>query len=242
MDISAANLREINSLNQRGGRMLSIVDLIEDGTLDIPLAGHLLARVAEGASFLCAAGPGGVGKTTLMACLLSFLPPEESIRTVTDPWVVGPPERPTCYLCHEIGAGYWYGYLWGEAAARFLALHRQGRIAASLHADSVAEVEEQLLGPSVGADPADLAAVDMLLFMVRIGSMRRVSAVFESAGGTSPSFYRIAEWDPTRDRFRLRPRQRPRDFELAQELMAALVAKGVHLLEEVMIEVAEFYG
>ncbi len=241
MDIPAANLREINSLNQRGGRMLSIVDLIEDGTLDVPLAGYLLARVAEGASFLCAAGPGGVGKTTLMACLLGFLPPEESIQTVTDPWGVGEPERPTCYLCHEIGAGYWYGYLWGEAAARFLALHKLGRIAASLHADSVAEVEEQILGPSVGAEPTDLAAVDMLIFMVRIGSMRRVSAVFESAGGTSPSFYRVAEWNPSCDRFQLRPRQRPRDFEQAQELMAVLVAEEVHLFEEVMAAVAEFY-
>ena len=66
MDTYRSNLREIDSLNQRGGRMLSVVDLIEDGTLDAPVAGYLLASVASGASFLCAAGPGGVGKIALI--------------------------------------------------------------------------------------------------------------------------------------------------------------------------------
>ena len=41
LDTLRANLREINSLNQRGGRMLSVVDLIEAGTLDVPAAAYL---------------------------------------------------------------------------------------------------------------------------------------------------------------------------------------------------------
>jgi Flp pilus assembly CpaF family ATPase len=73
VDVMTNNLREINSLNQRGGRMLSVVDLIDDGTLDARTSGLLLSFMAAEASFLTAAGPGGVGKSTLMAVLLSFL-------------------------------------------------------------------------------------------------------------------------------------------------------------------------
>lgn len=251
MNASAAKLREINSLNQRGGRMLSVVDLIEDGTLDVPCAGYLLAEVQRGASFLCAAGPGGVGKTTLMACLLSFLPPGERIITVSDPRDMGEPDGPECYLCHEIGAGHWYGYLWGDAAARYLALGRQGRIAASLHADTVEELSDQLLGPHIGADPADLARVDLLLFMVRQGGRRRLSAVFEADPGDEPNFTRSIHWRPESDSFDLRPLGCPDSLcsvgggdprvRVATEFIQGLVDGGVRHLEDVMAAVAGFH-
>lgn len=237
-----ANLQEIEALNQRGGRMLSVVDLIAAGTLDVPVAGYLLARVAEGASFLCAAGPGGVGKTTLMASLLSFLPSDERIRTVTDPRVPSPPVEPTCFLCHEIGAGHWYGYLWGAGAAQFLALRRHGRIAASLHADVPEEVSAQLLGPAVGADAADLAAVDLLAFMVRAGGRRRVSAVYESLGGEVPRWGRTVAWDAAADAFTLEPLEPPARLAEATEVIAALMAQGTRDLEEVMGAVAGFHA
>jgi len=242
VDTFRCNLREINSLNQRGGRMLSVVDLIEDGTLDVAVAGRLLARVAEGASFLCAAGPGGVGKTTLMACLLSFLPPGERIRTVTDPWILAEPDEPTCYLCHEIGAGHWFGYLWAEDAAEFLALQRQGRIAASLHADSVEDVAAQLLGPDVAADEADLAAVDLMLFMVRAGTRRRVSAVFEAAGSDPPDPRPAVAWRRETDDFALDPSRPPGRLDQATECIACLVADRARMLEDVMAAVTDFYA
>lgn len=240
--MSRANLYEIESLNQRGGRMLSVVDLIEAGTLDAAVAGYLLARVAEGASFLCAAGPGGVGKTTLLACLLSFLPPDELIRTVTNPRRIDPPVEPTCFLCHEIGPGHWYGYLWGADAARFLALRRHGRIAGSLHADTPEEVAGQLLGPGVGAAEADLAAIDLLAFMVRTGGRRRVSAVYESVGGGRARWEPTVIWDPAEDAFTVRPmRSVPRASE-ATRFVAGLKARGVRTLEEVLEAVAEFHA
>lgn len=253
MDVMASNLREINSLNQRGGRMLSVVDLIEDGTLDAPSAGLLLGFVAAGASFLTAAGPGGVGKSTLLAVLLSFLPPGERICTVVHPRGAREPDRPTCWLCHEIGAGHWFGYLWGEAAAAFLALHDRGRIAGTLHADTDEEIAAQLLGPEVGAREEDLAAVDLLLAMVRVGGKRRVSAVYESRGGGSAEFRPVVEWDRVTDRFGMRPsehlsrlRQRAPgpvpEVERATEFVEGLVAGNVRYLEDVMAEVADFYA
>ncbi|MGI5816821.1 MAG: hypothetical protein ACOX9R_01855 [Armatimonadota bacterium] len=252
MDVMTNNLREINSLNQRGGRMLSVVDLIDDGTLDARTSGLLLSFMAAEASFLTAAGPGGVGKSTLMAVLLSFLPPGERIRTVTDPAGVGEPDEPTRWLCHEIGSGHWFGYLWGARATKFLALHRSGRIAGSLHADTDAEIAAQLLGPSVGAEESDLAAVDLLLTMVRLRGMRRVSVIYESADREVPDFRPIVEWDRARDSFELNPSQRlpalldsapgpVPGVERATEFIEMLVAEDTRHLEDVMAAVASFY-
>ena len=248
MDVIEQNLREINSLNQRGGRMLSVVDLIEDGTLDADVAGLMLSFMGAGASFLTAAGPGGVGKTTLMAVLLSFLPPGERIRTVTDPADAGTPGEPTCWLCHEIGAGHWLGYLWGSQAADFFALGECGRIAATLHADTDEEIVAQLLGPGVGAAEEDLARVDLLLTMVREGGLRRVSTVYEAADGATAEFLPIVEWDRGRDAFELTPSahlarlQSTVPVERATQFVAELVARNVCYLEDVMAAVAEFYA
>ncbi len=246
------NLREIESLNQRGGRMLSVVDLIADGTLDVPCAGYLLAEVTRGASFLCAAGPGGVGKTTLMAGLLSFLPPTERIVTVTDPGDIDEPDGAVCYLCHEIGAGGYFGYMWGDDAAKFFSLGARGRIAATLHADSVAELSQQLLGPHNRVVPADLAGIGLLAFMVREGGKRRVSSVHEADPGDEPSFTEAIAWRPDTDTFDLRPLGcldgmcasvgggDPRVTH-ATDFIQSLVDENARDLEEVMAAVADFH-
>jgi len=249
----ASNLRDIESLNQRGGRMLSVVDLIADGTLDVPCAGYLLAEVSRGASFICAAGPGGVGKTTLMASLLSFLPPTERIVTVISPWDMDEPDGAECYLCHEIGAGGYFGYMWGDDAARFLSLGAQGRIAATLHAETVPELSRQLLGPDNRVAPADLAAIGLLAFMVREGGRRRVSSVHEADPGDEPSFTQSIEWRPDTDTFFLRPlgcldgmcasvgSGDPLVMR-ATDLVQGLVDEDARDLKEVMAAVADFYA
>lgn len=246
------NVREIESLNQRGGRMLSVVDLIEDGTLDVPTAAVLLSLTAAGASFLTAAGPGGVGKSTLLAVLLSFLPPDERIVTVTDPAHAGDSGEATCWLCHEIGAGHWYGYLWGRRAADFFALNNSGRIAATLHADTAEEAVDQLLGPGVGASETDIAAIDVLLTMVRTGGKRRVSTVYISSGAEIPRFEPMVTWDPHGDRFEvLSAKQVARvqqcaerssiTIERATEFIKSLIADQTRYLEDVVQAVADLY-
>ena len=64
----------IRRCNQRGGRMLSIVDLVEGGTLTRDLAAYALATIGAGASFMVGARPGGAGKTTVMSALLNLVP------------------------------------------------------------------------------------------------------------------------------------------------------------------------
>jgi pilus assembly protein CpaF len=89
------NLREILGLSQRGGRMLSLLDLVESNTVDLPVASLLAGAVASGASLLTAARPGNAGKTTVLAALLSFLPPGRRIVTLQE---APAPERATGHV------------------------------------------------------------------------------------------------------------------------------------------------
>ena len=69
-----AHVRAINDCNQRGGRMLSLVDLLDAGSVDLPLAAYLAAAMRGGASLLVGARPGGAGKTAVMCALLNWIP------------------------------------------------------------------------------------------------------------------------------------------------------------------------
>ena len=57
---------------------------IQAGTISIEMAAYAMRAMHEGASLLTAAGPGGAGKTTLMAALLNLLPLEVPIVTYDD--------------------------------------------------------------------------------------------------------------------------------------------------------------
>ncbi|MGQ9523947.1 MAG: hypothetical protein ACUVTZ_03810 [Armatimonadota bacterium] len=199
-----SNLAQIEELNQRGGRLLTVVDLIEAGTLSLDLSAYLLSAVSGGASFLTAAVPGNAGKTTVLATLLTFLPPDARIVTVVDGRRL--PQRPdgerTCYLVHEIGDGPFYSYLWGRDAARFLALRDGHSIVAScIHADTIDQMRAVLID-HLGVEEAVFSRIDLLLFMrldrTPAGFRRRVAAVYESSYAEAHRL--VWTWEPERDR------------------------------------------
>lgn len=176
------NLYEIESLNQRGGRTLSFVDLIAAGTMTVEMIAHCWTAIAHGASFLTAARPGGAGKSTILANLLALLPPGEKILT----WRPNMPlisDARNCYLAHEIGPGRWDGYIWGKDVRQFLALSQQGqRVASCLHADSWEELQEMLCSPPLSVPPALLAGIELILFIhILPGWQRRVAALYEAS-------------------------------------------------------------
>jgi hypothetical protein len=187
-----AHVRAINDCNQRGGRMLSLVDLIDAGTVNLPLAAYLAAAMRAGASLLVGARPGGAGKTAVMCALLNFLPDQTAIRAVDSPAVLAGAQRDTrpgdtCYLAHEINNAPYYAYIWGQEAQTFFALGAQGHIIASnLHADTPQETQDLVCG-QYGVDRAHLDAVTLKIYLrlERTGvwsAQRRISHVYESDG------------------------------------------------------------
>jgi hypothetical protein len=196
MAVSELEIKEhvsaIERCNQRGGRMYSLVDLLRAGTLDLDIAAYLAAAVSRGASFLVGAVPGGAGKTTVMAALLNFVPPDCRLIDAASGALVrealgrrGGPQ--TCYVCHEIGDGPYHAYLWGRDARDFFALTQQGYlIAANLHADTVETCRDQLCVEN-GVALADFRRCPILVFLVHKGRTwndpaRFVSSVHESDG------------------------------------------------------------
>jgi len=202
IDAFTEHVYALDACNQRGGRMLSLIDLLDAGTVDLPLAAYLAAVMRHGASLLVGARPGGAGKTAVMVALLNFLPNETTIRAVGSRAVLDmasqdPAPGATCYLAHEIGAGFYYAYLWNEEARDFFALAALGHtIATNLHADTLEETRDQLCLEN-GVAPAHLAAVDLKVYLRvdrsdRLTFRRRVSHVYESDGATDRLLWR---WD-----------------------------------------------
>lgn len=187
-----AHVRAIDGCNQRGGRMLSLVDLIDASSVDLPMASYLAAAMRSGASLLVGARPGSAGKTAVMCALLNFLPDRTAIRPVDRPSVLqdglhDDRSGETCYLAHEIGAGYYYAYVWGSDARAFFRLAGDGHIVASnLHADTLDETHDQLCRTN-GVARADVDAVTLKVYlrMRRTAgwqAQRWVSHVYESDG------------------------------------------------------------
>jgi len=187
------HVQALNACNQRGGRMLSLIDLLDAGTVDLPLAAYLAAAMRSGASLLVGANPGGAGKTAVMVALLNFLPDGVALRAVESRALLAaarrdPQPASTCYLAHEISpATYYRAYIWGADVRSFFALRAAGHlIASNLHADTLEEAREQLCGQN-DVDPAHLRAVTLKIFLgVERGrgwSMKRwLNAVYESDG------------------------------------------------------------
>jgi len=183
--------REIARCNQRGGRMLSIADLLAAGTLGRDPAAYLAAAIGGGASFMVGASPGGAGKTTVMGALLNLVPERVTLlpadTTATIERGLHAPDPRCCYICHEIGAGPYYAYLWGQALQRFFELPSAGHmLATNLHADTCAEAHAQVCGQNRVPESAFRAMNLMLFLALRRGSgftvERRIATVWESDG------------------------------------------------------------
>ena len=142
---------EINRCNQRGGRMLSIVDLVDAGTVTRDLAAYSLAVISQGASFMVGAVPGGAGKTAVMGAWLNFIPPDVQLTPAVDASAIehgiNSREQRFCCICHEIGKGSYYAYLWGSVLRRYFDLSDAGHmLATNLHADTYVKAQQQICG------------------------------------------------------------------------------------------------
>ena len=224
--------------------MLSLIDLLDAGTVDLVMGGYLAAAMRSGASLMVGANPGGAGKTTVMAALLNWLPnhvrivPAESGRMLQAARLASPSDAASqCVVAHEIGAGSYYAYVWGEDARSFFALPRLGYlVATNLHADTLSEARHQLLRTNSVA-PEDLDAVTLKVFLsvtrVHGWQVRRtVSRVYESDGtGDRLLWARDGEGSPVRqaDSALVTPDAEQR----CRHVLAVMRRDGIRTLESV---------
>lgn len=236
-ELDACLLAALNDCNQRGGRMLSVIDLLEAGTLDLPLAAYLTATMQRGASLLVGASPGGAGKTTIMCALLNFLPPNTPIVVVDSPAVLRHlPAPPVCLLAHEIGAGPYYAYIWGETARAFFAATQSGcSIASNLHADTLDQTYDQLCGLN-GVNPAHLRAVTLKVFISITGRTRRIASVYESDGSDDVLVWRSSG----STYFRTAPSRlvTPADEARMADALRVLQARRTRTLEDIRLHLS----
>lgn len=182
------HVAQVNRCNQRGGRMLSVVDLIDAGSISPHLAAYALAAIGGGASFLVGARPGGAGKTTVMGALLNFVPAGVELVAADGPAAIAAgleaSAGPRCYVCHEIGSGPYYAYLWDDRLRAYFELPEAGHmLAANLHADTYQQARDQICGDN-GVSKEALRRMNLMFFMAvrpsASGVRRRIEAVWES--------------------------------------------------------------
>ncbi|OGV66836.1 MAG: hypothetical protein A3K18_30315 [Lentisphaerae bacterium RIFOXYA12_64_32] len=159
----------IERSNQRGGRMLSVVDLVEARTLSLGQAAWLMDRVAEGASWLVGAKPGGAGKTTVMSALLGVMPPPPKIWLTNTGAGWAQATAGDCVVCYEVSPGHYDAYIWGKDVQRLMALGNRGvRIVSNLHADTLDQARAQVVD-DCGANATEFAAFGLFLPIVMTG-------------------------------------------------------------------------
>lgn len=178
--------------------MITLTDMVANGSVS-PAGAEVLRGIgASGRSFLVYAGPRNAGKSTLVEAILAEVP-----ANVRRQQFYGTPEEtatlsaaaPEGYLqVGEIGHRGRPGYLAGEEAARLFELVSAGyALASSLHADSVAEVHDVLRAN--GATPAALAAIPYLIKVRALGdpedpATRRVVEHVHRIGAEPTLLYR----------------------------------------------------
>lgn len=223
---------EIERCNQRGGRMLSIADLIEAETISRNLAAYCLAAIGNGASFLVGAVPGGAGKTTVMAAMLSFVPKDVQLVAADGMAAIEcgekSPSPRCCYICHEIGSGPYYAYLWGQELRAYFDLPKAGHmLATNLHADTYAQAHRQICEDN-GVSETSLRQMNLMLFLsVQSGYRRRIEEVWQS-DGQSPHqrVFPTGSSRPTR-------LVSPGDIEQASWTIGQIMASGARTIEQV---------
>jgi hypothetical protein len=253
----------------------SIVELIHAGTLDAELAATLWLLVEGRVPLIVGARARLVGKSTLLESLLMFLPPgvktvELEGATETFDWLPQAPElgwrraspihqdnmapiRPddTVLLIPEL-SDHLPSYTWGaEARIAIRAASIGYGLAATIHADSLDDVFEQLRRPPVGVGDDELSRLGVVLILRPVGDgLRRVVAahyirptVRDEHGHVQrlrPAV--LATWEPDHDRFEhfgwgvipeiaMRVGSRPGDFEAEvdrrRDYLAGLAEAGI---------------
>jgi hypothetical protein len=214
---------------------LSIIQILQSGTMPPRLAAAFWLGLERGASFVFAADPPGAGKTTLLTALLAFAP-EEMVAYFTRGWgetfdLPPPSESHPTYLMVNEMSDHLPVYSWGPYVVRAFELLGEGySLCTTMHADTVEGVIEQLAG-ELKVPRAHLARLTFVVpLAIRQREGRTVRRVRDVAlfgdGADGLSVRRIASWDEKGDSFSV--------LEASDDraALAARLGQGASWLEE----------
>lgn len=143
--VAGHNLPEELIKSRGDERPRSLLDLIDQGTIDIHTASFLVSHVSRGASLIVGSGPGGVGKSTTMRALFAFAPGTHAF-SIAMPGSIAPANGTHCVISHELSDHRRPGYLWDQDLRNFFALSTHGHMLVSnMHADELPEARAQIV-------------------------------------------------------------------------------------------------
>ena len=168
MSIEEHNQTYLTDLSNpdREERARSILDLIELGTFDMDLATWLASRAALGESWITGSGPGGIGKTTTMRTMMSFVPQDHKFILALPDEVASIPSEPVhCVMSNELSDHRPPTYLWDQDLRDFCAQKDSGhQLVGNVHADNLEEIHAQFVGECNVPD-SQFRAINVLVFI-----------------------------------------------------------------------------
>jgi energy-coupling factor transporter ATP-binding protein EcfA2 len=248
--------------------LLSVLEIVLSGTLDLRLASLLWLMMERRASVLVAAGPSQAGKSTTLNVLLDFLPPEIKqiyLQGYYEDFSFLQSTRPanTYMVAAEFGG---HGaYVWGEVAIKAFDLISQGyALGGTIHARTDKEVVG-ILHQYLGLPLSTIARIDAIVTLRVTGGrsydaeptrrINTVSLVMPREKGLSLEV--IASVDSKGNRFdiagaddlqavlsrkfNIKNVNVAREMEEKEQLLARLADKGILSRDEVRRAVIEFY-
>jgi len=184
--------------------MLSVFDLLAAETLDLDLAAYLMARISTGSSFMVGSVPGGAGKTTVMCTLLNFMPADVPLIAATPEAVYEAASTRACYVCHEIGSGHYFAYLWADQLRAYCSLFEHGHmLATNLHADNLEQAKNQVCNTN-GVPGEYFNKFELLIFLsiedCYLKAKRWIQEVYSSDGSSGHELIFSANRNKTLDK------------------------------------------
>lgn len=200
---------------------LSIMQIINAGSLDTQMAAALWAMLARRASVLVAAEPPMAGKTTTLTALLDLIPPDsckvylrghyETFDFTQEP---GAEPTRTYVLANEM-SDHLAVYLWGSRIYKMFELLEQGyAIGSTMHAETVDDVIAILDSPPLNVPAKWIARLTLVVNLYVGGTygqpVRRFSAVHMLEAGNEDGSegllagvhaVPLSRWDPQKDLF-----------------------------------------
>lgn len=181
---------------------MTITDLVATGTIDANKAAWLRAHVRAGGSVAVASRTNGAGKSTLAHALIEDIDPCRTrvyVRGNHEPfdWMADAQHASLTLLINEISP-HLPVYCWDGCARTVLGLVKRGfQTIATLHAGCPAEVATLLTAPPVDAHPADVVALDVVVFLDMAPTGRPVvSSISRLASGSAGSHVVAESLDP----------------------------------------------